>query len=50
VNLGYADDLNILDETVSKMNELLEALQVQSASLGLKINAKKTKLQRLGIS
>ena len=44
------DDLSILDESVSKMNEFLEVLQVQSARTGLKINVKKTKSIRLGIS
>ena len=39
----YADDLNILGESVSKMNEFLEVLQVQGARIGLKINVKKTK-------
>ena len=32
------------------MNELLDVLRVQSARIGLKINVKKTKLLRLGIS
>ena len=32
------------------MNELLEVLPVQGDRIGLKINVKKTKLQRLGIS
>ena len=36
--IDYADDLSILDESVSKMNELLEVLQVQGARIGLKIN------------
>ena len=50
MDLDYADDLNILDESVSKMNQLLEVLRVQSARIGLKINAKKTKSPRPGIS
>ena len=49
-DIDYADDLNILDESVSKMNELLEILRVQSARIGSKINAKKTKSLGLGIS
>ena len=49
-DLDYADDLGILDENVRKMNELLEVLQVQGARIGLKINVKKTKSLRLGIS
>ena len=49
MDLGHADDLSILDMSVSKMNELLEVLQVQSARIGLKFNVQKTKLLRLGI-
>ena len=47
LDLDYADDLSILDESVSKMNEFLEVLRVQ---VGLKINVKKTNSLRLGIS
>jgi hypothetical protein len=43
-------DLSILNESLSKMNELLEVLRVHHARIGLKINVKKTKLLRLGIS
>ena len=50
LDLYYADDLSILDESVSKMNEVLEVLRVQGAKIGLKINVKKTKSLRLGIS
>ena len=50
LDLDYADDLSILDESVSKMNEFLEVLQVKGARIGLKINVKKTKSLRLGIS
>ena len=52
LDLDYADDLSILDESVSIMNELLEVLEVEGSRLkiGLKINVKKTKLLRLGIS
>ena len=39
-----------IDESVSKMNELLEEMQVQGSKIGLKINVKKTKWLRLGIS
>ena len=49
LDLDYADDLSTLDESVSKMNELLGVLRVESARIGLKINVKKTKSQRLGI-
>ena len=50
LDLDYADDLSILDESLSKMNEFLEVLRVQGAKIGLKINVKKTKSLRLGIS
>ena len=50
LDLDYADDLSILDESLSKMNEFLEVLQVQGAKTGLKINVKKTKSLTLGIS
>ncbi|XP_065557875.1 serine/threonine-protein kinase VRK1-like [Artemia franciscana] len=50
LDLDYANNLSILDESVSKRNELLEVLRVQSARIGLKINVKKTKSLRLGIS
>ena len=50
LDLDYADDLSILDESVSKLNELLEGLRVWGARIGLKVNVKKTKSLRLGIS
>ena len=50
LNLDYANEFSILDESVNKMNELLEALRVQGARIGWKINVKKTKSLRLGIS
>ena len=34
LDLNYADDLSILDESVSKMNEFLEKLRVQGARMG----------------
>ena len=34
-DIDYADDLNILDEKVSKLNELLEILRVHGARIGL---------------
>ena len=46
----YADDLSILDENVSKMNEFLEVLRVQGAKICSKIDISKTKSLRLGIS
>ena len=42
-NQVVLDNLSIIDENVSKMNELLEVLRVQDARIGLKINFKKTK-------
>ena len=51
LDLDYADDLSIVDESVSKMNELSEVLRVQGARIGLKkINVKKTKSLRPGAS
>ena len=50
LDLDYADDLSKLDESVSKMNDFLEVLRVQGAKIGSKINVKKTKSLRLGIS
>ena len=50
LDLDYADDLSILDESVSKMNGLLKVLRVQGARIALDINFKKTKSQRLVIS
>jgi len=41
-DLDYADDLSILDESLSKTNRLLEVLQVQGARTDLKITIKKT--------
>ena len=49
LDLDYADDLSILNENISKQNEPSEVLQVQYAK-SLKINVKKTKSLRLGIS
>jgi len=34
LDLDYADDLSILDESVSKMNELLKVLRVQGTRIG----------------
>jgi hypothetical protein len=50
LDLDCADYLSILDESLSKINELLEVLQVHGATIGLKINLKKTKSLMLGIS
>jgi len=43
LDLDYGDHLSILDESMSKMNELLEVLPVQGARIGLKIFIKKSK-------
>ena len=48
--LDYADDINILDENVSTMNELLEVLRVLGARICLNVNIKKTKSLRLGMN
>ena len=37
LDLDYAHDLSILDESVSKINELLEVFLVQGARIGSKI-------------
>ena len=50
LNLDYVNNLRILGDYVSKMNEFLEVLRVQGARISLKINVKKTKSLRLGIS
>ena len=36
LDLDFADDLSILDESLSNINELLEAMRVQGARIGLK--------------
>ena len=36
-DLNYADDLSILDESLSKANELLEVLRVLGARIDLKL-------------
>ena len=36
LDLDYAEDLSILGESVSKINELLEVLRVQGAKIDLK--------------
>ena len=50
LDLNYADDLSILDESKSKLNKLVEVLRVQGARIDLKINVKKSKSPRVGIS
>jgi len=43
LGLDYADDLSILDEKVSKINDFLEVFRVEGATIGLKITVKVTK-------
>ena len=50
MDLDYVDDLSILEESLSKMNELLEVLRVQGTRICLKTNAKKTESLTLWIS
>ena len=50
LDLDYADDLSMLDESVRKMNEFLEVLRFQGARIGLKINVKMTKSLKRGLS
>ena len=50
LDLYFTDNLSILAKNVSKMNELLKVLRVQSARIGLEINVKKIKSLRQGIS
>ena len=50
VSLDYGDDLSILDESVSKINELSEVWRVQGARICLEINFMNSKSLSLGIS
>ena len=50
LDLNYADDLRILNESISSMNELLEVLQIQGARIFVKVTVKKTKSLTLGKS
>ena len=47
LDLDCAHDLSLLYESLNKMIELLEVLQVQGARIWLKINVKKTNSPRL---
>ena len=47
-DLDFADDLALLSHRIQDMRDKTRALQVQSAKVGLKINATKTKLMRIG--
>ena len=47
-DLGFADDLALLSHSIQDVKDKTQALQEQSAKVGLKINATKTKLTRVG--
>ena len=47
-DLDFADDLVLLSHRIQDMRDKTRALEVQGAKVGLKINATKTKLMRIG--
>ena len=47
-DLDFADDLALLSHRIQDMRDKTRALEVQGAKVGLKINAPKTKLMRIG--
>ena len=47
-DLDFADDLALLSHRIQDMRDKTRALEVQSAKVGLKINATKTRLMRIG--
>ena len=47
-DLDFADDLALLSHRIQDMRYKTRALEVQGAKVGLKINATKTKLMRIG--
>ena len=47
-DLNFADDLALLSHIIQDMRDKTRALEIQSAKVGLKINATKTKLMRIG--
>ena len=47
-DLEFADDLALLSHRIQDMRDKTWALEVQDAKVGLKINATKTKLMRIG--
>ena len=47
-DLDFADDLALLSHRIQDMRDKPRALEVQGAKVGLKINATKTKLMRIG--
>ena len=48
--MDYAHDLSFFDKKVSKMPEFLEFLRAQGVWIGFKIDVKKNKSLRLGIT
>ena len=48
-DLDFADDLALLSHRIQDIRDKTRALEVQSAKVGLKINATKTKLMSIGI-
>ena len=46
-DLGFADDLALLSDTVDQAQELLLALERQAAKIGLQINSKKNQVYEL---
>jgi len=47
-DLSFADDLALLSHRIQDMRDKTQALEVQGGKVGLKINATKTKLMRIG--
>ena len=47
-DLDFSDDLALLSHRIHDMSDSTQALEVQVAKVGLKINATKTKLIRIG--
>ena len=47
-DLDFADDLALLSHRIQDMRDKTWALEVQGAKVGLKINATKTKVMRIG--
>ncbi|PFX27744.1 putative uncharacterized transposon-derived protein F52C9.6 [Stylophora pistillata] len=47
-DLDFANDLALLSHTIQDMREKTTALEIQGTKVGLKINAIKTKLMRIG--
>ena len=47
-NMGYADDIAIVAESLEEMNEILNRLQHFAEIFGLKINVAKTKIMLVG--